>query len=74
MKGKMMSKEIEWEYGLVNPDALPREFGRDEQAHLVSGNREHIEKQWKRGSPKIMFVKRVKAGQWVLGTPEGDNS
>jgi hypothetical protein len=68
-----MSEEIQWEYALLNPDALPCEYGRDEQAHLVSSNREHIEKQWKRGSPKIMFVKRVKAGQWVLDTPEEEN-
>lgn len=57
--------EVDWEYGLVSPEAEFGEYGRDDRAHLVSNNREHIEKQWRRGHPSIQFVKCVKAGQWV---------
>jgi len=62
--------EAGWEYGLVNPDAEFGEYGRDDRAHLVSTDREHIERQWRRGDPLIQFVKRVSAGEWQPVEPE----
>lgn len=58
-------REGEWEYGLVNPDALPGQYGRDDRAHLVSRSREHIERQQRRGHPSIRVVRRRPAGPWL---------
>ena len=57
--------DSDWEYGLVNPDALPGEYGRDDRAHLVSSSREHIERQQSRGHPAIKAMRRRKAGPWL---------
>lgn len=61
--------DAEWEYGLVNPDALPGQYGRDDTAHLV-GPRDHIALQHRRGHPAIQFVRRRKAGKWEVVSDE----
>lgn len=66
------TEETEWEYGLVSPDAVPGEYGRDDIAHLVSRNREHVERQHRRGHPSIRLMQRTTPGPWVP-IPEGDN-
>lgn len=71
LTGRLDAMTVEWEYGLVNPDARRGQYGRDDTAHLVSTNREHIERQHKRGHPAIQFVRRIKAGPWTV-VPEGE--
>jgi hypothetical protein len=63
LQARLDSMTAEWEYGLLSPDAR--------EAHLVSANREHIERQQRRGHPSIRVVKRTAAGPWVEVKGEG---
>lgn len=56
----------EREWGLISPDAHPGQYGRDDRAHLVSRNREHVERQHRRGHPSIMLAHRRKPGPWEV--------
>ncbi len=56
----------QWEWGLISPDAVPGQYGSADRAHLVSRNREHIERQHRRGHPSIMLAHRRPAGPWEV--------
>lgn len=56
----------EREWGLISPDAHPGQYGRDDRAHLVSRNREHVERQHRRGHPSIMLAHRRAPGPWEV--------
>ena len=64
--------EVEWEYGLVNETARAGEYGPHDRAHLVSRNREHIERQQRRGHPSIRVMRRRAAGPWVPVNENGE--